>query len=246
MSWVWEHSRSKSSQRLVLLAIADCAADNGGNAYPSMAALVSKTGLSTRTVQDCLRKLVELAELSIAPNAGPRGCNRYRIRMTPADSAPPQILHPPAKSAPAKSAPPQNPRRPPAKSAPGTVIEPSEISPAATQQAALSITQRSKRITDAYHDAEPLSKWPAVNAIVIKAIKSERFTDDEIRNALLRLATEGRGVTIETLRVELQGLPSPGSAVATRNGHSPKPSTTDQRVAAGLALAEELKRRGQT
>ena len=109
----------------------------------------------------------------------------------------------------------------------------------------MTVTQRSKLITDAYAGAEPMCKWPAINAIVLKAIKSGRFTDDEIRDGLLRLAAEGRGVTVETLRVELQGMP-PGNAVAIRNGHPQKPSTTDQRVAAGLALAEELKRRGQS
>ncbi len=71
----------------------------------------------------------------------------------------------------------------------------------------LTVTQRSKVITDAYAAAEPMCKWPAVNGVVIKAIRSERYTDDEIRDALLRLAAEGRGVTVETLRTELNGFP---------------------------------------
>jgi hypothetical protein len=72
---------------------------------------------------------------------------------------------------------------------------------------ALSITQRSKRITDAYAAAEPMCKWPAVNAVIIRAIKAGKWSDDEIRDAVLRLAAEGRPVTVDTLRVELQGLP---------------------------------------
>ena len=85
----------------------------------------------------------------------------------------------------------------------------------------LSITQRSKRLTDTYAEAEPLCKWPAVNGVVIKAIKSERFADDEIGAALMRLAAEGRSVTVDTLRTELQGLPpgrqaSPGRANGIR------------------------------
>lgn len=71
-----------------------------------------------------------------------------------------------------------------------------------------SVTQRAKAITDAYSETEPMSKWPAVNAIVIKAIKTERWGDDEIRAAMLRLAAEGRSVTVETLRVELNGQPN--------------------------------------
>lgn len=71
----------------------------------------------------------------------------------------------------------------------------------------LSLTQRSKLITDAYAAVEPMCKWPAVNAIVIRAIKAERWSDDEIRAGVLRLAGEGRPVTVETLRIELMGLP---------------------------------------
>jgi hypothetical protein len=107
-----------------------------------------------------------------------------------------------------------------------------ENRPAEQARPALSITQRSKGLTDAYANAEPMCKWPAVNAIVIRAIKSEKFTDDEIRDALLRLAKEGRGVTVESLRVELAGLPP-------SNGH--KPSTTDQRVNAAQALKAQMR-----
>ncbi|MEU8158012.1 hypothetical protein AB0B94_30535 [Micromonospora sp. NPDC048986] len=67
-------------------------------------------------------------------------------------------------------------------------------------------TQRSKVITDAYYEVEPMSNWNAVNGVVRKAIRSNKFTDDEIRDAVLRLAKEGRGVSVETLRIELVGL----------------------------------------
>jgi hypothetical protein len=82
---------------------------------------------------------------------------------------------------------------------------------------ALSITQRSKKLVDAYAEAEPMCKWPAVNGVVIKAIKSERFTDDEIGAALMRLAAEGRSVTVDTLRTELQGLPPNRQAAPGRS-----------------------------
>jgi hypothetical protein len=67
----------------------------------------------------------------------------------------------------------------------------------------LTITQRSKRITDAYAAAEPMCKWPAVNNVVIKAIKAERWTDDVILAAVLRLAETKRSVTVDALRFEL-------------------------------------------
>lgn len=119
MAWVWSSSESTSSARFVLLAIADAANDAGAEAYPSMATLVKKTRLSERTVQAAIRTLEALGELVVYRNAGPKGCNRYRIvmRQTPAESAPPQISHP-AESAGADLAPPQNPSPDPADPAP--------------------------------------------------------------------------------------------------------------------------------
>jgi hypothetical protein len=70
-------------------------------------------------------------------------------------------------------------------------------------------TQRSKVITDEYALAEPMCKWPAVNAVVLKAIKAERWSDDQIRDGVLRMAKEGRSVTVDALRYELDGMPPP-------------------------------------
>ena len=99
----------------------------------------------------------------------------------------------------------------------------------------LSVTQRAKRITDAYSAAEPMSKWPAVNGIVIKAIKVERWSDDQIAAALLRMAGEGRPVTVDSLRIELDGMPARAS-----------PNGADGKVAAALRLAEQIGRQGIT
>lgn len=93
---------------------------------------------------------------------------------------------------------------------------------------ALTINQRSKRITDAYAEIEPMCKWPAVNGIVGKAIKIGKWSDAEIYDALLRLAKEGRGVTVESLRVELDGLTpraSPRLGLVEHNGMRLKPET---------------------
>lgn len=102
---------------------------------------------------------------------------------------------------------------------PAGAAAPRAAAEAPTQQN-LTITQRSKRITDAYAVVEPMCKWPSINGIVIKAIKAEKWSDEEIQAALLRLADEGRGVTIETLRRELAGdVPSRGrdSPAQSRN-----------------------------
>lgn len=90
--------------------------------------------------------------------------------------------------------------------------------------------QRAKTITDAYSAAEPMSKWPAVNAIVLKTIKIGRWTDEQIHAALQRMALDGRGVTVDSLRIELTGPPatraSP-SRLIEHNGMRLRPQTVD-------------------
>jgi hypothetical protein len=93
--------------------------------------------------------------------------------------------------------------------------------------------QRAKVITDAYSAAEPMSKWPAVNAIVLKTIKIGRWGDEEIHAALQRMALDGRGVTIDSLRIELTGPPASRASPAglvEHNGMQLKPITA-QRMA---------------
>lgn len=102
----------------------------------------------------------------------------------------------------------------------------------------MSVTQRSKRLTDAYAESVPMCKWPAVNAVVIRAINAETWTDDAIGEALLRMAAENRSVTIDALRTELSGFPPPRANRPAVN--APRQSTTDLRVAQAQALKAEL------
>jgi hypothetical protein len=113
-----------------------------------------------------------------------------------------------------------------------TETETYEQTPTGSAANGKTITQRSKRITDAYADAQPMCKWPAINGVVIHAIKSGKYADGEIRDALLRMAESGHSVTVEALRIELEGLP------ATRGRH--RPSTTDQSIADTQALKTRL------
>jgi hypothetical protein len=76
--------------------------------------------------------------------------------------------------------------------------------PVATQP---TLQQRANDLTKSYHEAvKGMCKFVAVLGIVKTAIRTDEWTDDEIREALLRLAGEGRSVTIDTLRIELSGL----------------------------------------
>jgi hypothetical protein len=238
MTWVWDHSRAKGSQHHVLLAIADCASDDGSNAFPSMAELVRKTRLSERAVQSSIRKLVALGELFVSTNGGPRGCNRYRVIMEtpqnlhPADSAGVQEMHP------AESAPPQKSTAPPARSAPGTVLEPSKNSSSKSSRA----RTRGTRIPDDFAVTDEMRAWAKENVPHLAgAGETEKFID------YWRAQPGQRGVKLDwpaTWRNWMRRAAErhqPGNALVPTSGS--KPSTTDQRVAAGLQLAAELKRR---
>lgn len=79
MSFVWEHSQLGGTELLCLLAIADFA-DDRGIAYPSVATLAKKIRMSERNTHYLLSKLAQTDELSIDRNAGPKGCNVFRVK----------------------------------------------------------------------------------------------------------------------------------------------------------------------
>lgn len=60
---VFEHSKSRLGDRLVLLALADYAHDTGANAYPSIDTLAEKALVDRRTVQRSLAELQRLGEV---------------------------------------------------------------------------------------------------------------------------------------------------------------------------------------
>jgi len=89
-TWVWQHSDQTGSARLLLLAIADHAHDNGSGAYPSMQTLAQQIRMSVRNTQYLIRRLVADGALSVALSAGPHGTNVYTVVMdTPSPTRPP-------------------------------------------------------------------------------------------------------------------------------------------------------------
>ncbi|TDD03116.1 helix-turn-helix domain-containing protein [Saccharopolyspora terrae] len=80
MNWVWDQSPAKGTELLMLLAIADNAADDGTNAFPSVSTLARKTRLDQRTVQRIIRKLSEQGRLAVEERGG-RHPNRYSVLM---------------------------------------------------------------------------------------------------------------------------------------------------------------------
>lgn len=57
MGWVLKHSEERLGQRLVLLALADRAHEDGSGSFPSIASLASAARLSKRQTHACLRAL---------------------------------------------------------------------------------------------------------------------------------------------------------------------------------------------
>jgi len=81
MAAVFDKSEATANDRLVLLAIADEADDDGSNAYPSIDRLGHKVRLPKRTVRRCIDRLEALGELEvIRPVSQGRGhYNRYVV-----------------------------------------------------------------------------------------------------------------------------------------------------------------------
>jgi len=79
MTEVWANSSAKGSALLVLLAVADFSSDDG-RAYPSIATLAAKSRMSARNVRYVLDNLVEIGELAMEREKGPKGCNLFTVR----------------------------------------------------------------------------------------------------------------------------------------------------------------------
>lgn len=261
MAWVWQHSRAKGNQRFVLLAIADCANAEGAEAWPSTSELVRKTGLSERTVQGAIKALVELGELEVTPHGGPGKRNRYRVLMngpTPADSAPANPA--PADSAGAESAPsggkscgepPQNLPHHPAESAPhSSVLIPSSSVPVpSTSDSARKARTRERpktRIPDDFAVTDSMRAWAAekgIARVIDIDVETENFVDYYHAAGTkwvdwTRVWQRWMRTAAERARERLNGT---GNTWAAPPARPSRPSTTDQRVAAALALAEKYR-----
>lgn len=95
--------------------------------------------------------------------------------------------------------------------------------------------RRAQALARGYVELVPLSKFPAILALAKKAMNAG-YADDLIAAALARLAEDGRSVTTETLRIELEGMTPRRAAAGSR---------TEERVQAGLDLAARLREAGR-
>ncbi|MFC8423989.1 hypothetical protein ACFUN7_24440 [Streptomyces sp. NPDC057236] len=100
--WVWNHSQSKGTARLVLLAIADKASGKDCSAYAGTTMLIQRANAARSSVIVAVDKLLDSGELAVVEGVtGPRGETRYRL--------PKAIGH--RREGGPKSGPPQNPDR---------------------------------------------------------------------------------------------------------------------------------------
>lgn len=196
MAWVWEHSRAAPTERLVLLAIADCANDRG-EAWPSMAALVDKTRLSERTVQRAVSTLVSLGELSAVIGGGRGRTTRYRLIRPEDGQTPPEKPRNPTPDTPTwkprnVDGEPEKPRQPvketPSTSAvnpvtvtPGTIREPSR-EPSKTKTTSSSsrgraTTDRGSRLPDDFDATPDMIAWAREHTPLVGTKETAGFVD---------------------------------------------------------------------
>ncbi|MET8081269.1 helix-turn-helix domain-containing protein [Streptomyces sp. NPDC005303] len=78
--WVWDHSDSKGTARMVLALIADRCRDRHCVAYASVPTLMKRANASRTAVRDALAKLIADGELVQLPDRkGPRGETYYHL-----------------------------------------------------------------------------------------------------------------------------------------------------------------------
>jgi Helix-turn-helix domain len=207
-NWVWGHSESSHGARLVLLFIADSMRTDDGWAWPSNKEIGARTRLAQRAVQSAITDLAKLGELEVQYNAGPKGCNRYRVLMTPAKSAPPQNMHPPQNPHPADDAPPQDSYgsassqedgpdpaeyAPPAESAPpqNSTPDPAESAPGTIKNRKRRTTKKSAGDSEPREDVERICVHLA-DRIEANGSKRPNITQTWHREARLLLDADKR------------------------------------------------------
>ncbi|MDF3140957.1 MULTISPECIES: helix-turn-helix domain-containing protein [unclassified Streptomyces] len=80
--WVWEHSSSRGTARLVLLSIADRVSDEQCVSWASLSSLAKRTRASVSTVREAIDRLVHAGELEQLDDlTGPQRSTVYRLPL---------------------------------------------------------------------------------------------------------------------------------------------------------------------
>ena len=87
--------------------------------------------------------------------------------------------------------------------------------------------QTAQKITQAYYERVPLCKFVAIKAIVKRALAAG-YEPAPVQAALLRLADAKRAVTVNSLRIELDGPALRAVSGGYRPYQDPDPSEYEQ------------------
>lgn len=83
--WAWQQEPASSTQKLLLLALADCRNESTGQCNPSHATLASKCQMSTAAVRKNLPELENDGFITVlrSTKEGKKQSNQYRLNFTP-------------------------------------------------------------------------------------------------------------------------------------------------------------------
>jgi Helix-turn-helix domain len=232
MQWVWENSPTTRGDRLVLLAIADCASDDGTRAWPSLPTIAEKANLSVRGCQKALRRLAASGCLEVEMRGGRGHSNMYRIVMQTVNKV--QGEQSSGVNLETRKGELTNTERVNLATVKGepqftrTVREPSiepsdEPSDARERQRTAAIIE----LAAEFKTAMPISNLSRTRSVIALALSSGSSTE-QVRKALEKLIEENRGCTEETLRIALSGARA-----------SSRQTTTNGRVVAAWELSQQ-------
>lgn len=205
MSRIMRDRTYDGKQKLILLAIADMV-DKNGVGFASYRQIQEVTDVSTVYLRKCIQQFVSEGRLQIVSKGSGKGrATVYRVLVEQGNSVPensvlenydiPNCVTPEANCVTPPSSPPSF-----------TSLETSSV--LVGESSSPSINTLAQEITKAYTDRVPLSKFVAVMAIVKRALATNLYTPEQITDALTTLADEGRPVTVDSLRIALEGSPA--------------------------------------
>jgi hypothetical protein len=254
MTQVWESNVGPATKRLVLLALADSANDEGV-CWPSVATIARKAGASKRRTEEVMAELV--ADRIVAKQARWNDSNVYTLSLadlprdtgeqTPRENRTPRenVGDPPAKSA---QTPRENTRTnrkrttrepsssdadapdidPPSLPLPGVDDELARRRAAKDEETAKAPTlnQRAVRLAQAHYERlGKMGNVPAWVKIIRKALEHD-YQDQQVDRVLAWIADRNWSLTEERLANALRGGPRPaGNTAPPTTTNRPQPRT---------------------
>lgn len=112
MTAIWDIDLP-AAEKLVALKLADCASDDGGNAWPAVARIAHETGLSARKVQGCLKALQGRGLVAIQSESRAQRPTTYRFDLEALARISDPYTAPAQRAGVTVAGPPQDLQRPP-------------------------------------------------------------------------------------------------------------------------------------